>query len=229
MDNIKINKKTCPRCSVDKTIEDFSKSKTTHDSLQSACKECKRQEQINRKLTHPEKVKEITNKWYQNNKELHNERMNVCKKKNPDPYRKSQRKWRDNNLEFLREYKNKRYKNDTHFRIRSIVGAIIRQSLKRTKNEKNSLSKVYLGCTIIFYKQYLESLFLPEMNWANHGEIWEIDHIKAIANFDLSKESEQLECFNYKNTEPRFKTTSIAESFGYKDYIGNREKGDKVI
>ena len=25
--------------------------------------------------------------------------------------------------------------------------------------------------------QYLEDLFLPEMDWNNHGNVWEIDHI----------------------------------------------------
>ena len=42
--------------------------------------------------------------------------------------------------------------------------------------------------------------------------------------FDLTIEEEQYKCFNYTNTQPLFKTTEIAESFGYIGYIGNRDK-----
>ena len=43
---------------------------------------------------------------------------------------------------------------------------------------------------------------------------WEIDHIKAIANFNLLNNNEQLECFNYKNLQPLLMTI-------------NRHKSDK--
>ena len=43
------------------------------------------------------------------------------------------------------------------------------------------------------------------MKWSNHGE-WEIDHIKPISTFDdLTKKSQQLICFNYKNLQPLWK------------------------
>mgnify|MGYP003522388959 CR=1 FL=1 len=87
--------------------------------------------------------------------------------------------------------------------------------------------KEYLGCSLIELKIYLEELFKPEMNWSNHGEIWEIDHIKPISSFDLNIIEEQRKCFYFSNLQPLFKTTEIAESFGYLNEIGNRDKGDK--
>ena len=62
------------------------------------------------------------------------------------------------------------------------------------------------------------------MTWENHGIIWEIDHIKPCVSFDLSLEEEQKKCFHYINLQPLFKTTKIAESFGYINQIGNRNK-----
>jgi hypothetical protein len=62
------------------------------------------------------------------------------------------------------------------------------------------------------------------MNWDNHGKIWEIDHIKGCINFDLSDIEQQKQCFHYTNTQPLFKTTKIAESFGYNNITGNRDK-----
>jgi hypothetical protein len=65
------------------------------------------------------------------------------------------------------------------------------------------------------------------MNWGNHGVTWEIDHIKACSNFDLTKLEEQKQCFHYTNLQPLFKTTEIAEQYGYINEIGNRNKGNK--
>ena len=42
------------------------------------------------------------------------------------------------------------------------------------------------------------------MKWSNMGgkKGWQIDHIKPLVKFDLSKKSNQLKAFNYKNTQP---------------------------
>jgi len=62
------------------------------------------------------------------------------------------------------------------------------------------------------------------MTWDNHGEIWEIDHIVGCVNFDMEDVEQQKKCFHYTNHQPLFKTTKIAKSFGYINYIGNRNK-----
>ena len=65
-------------------------------------------------------------------------------------------------------------------------------------------------------KQYLEPQFKPEMNWNNHGEIWEIDHIKPCSSFDLTDTEQQKQCFHYTNLQPLW-----AED--------NLRKGDKIL
>jgi hypothetical protein len=92
------------------------------------------------------------------------------------------------------------------------------------KNNKYKPTLKLLGCSIKKFKLYLESQFKPEMTWENHGDIWEIDHIKSCASFDLTDIEQQQECFHYTNLQPLFKTTKISESFGYINEIGNRNK-----
>ena len=41
----------------------------------------------------------------------------------------------------------------------------------------------------------------PEMNWSNI----EIDHVKAISLFDVSKDEELKKAFSWKNTQPPLK------------------------
>lgn len=67
------------------------------------------------------------------------------------------------------------------------------------------------------------------MNWQNWGTVWELDHILPCVSFDLTKLEEQQKCFHYTNLQPLFKTTEIAESYGYKNEIGNRNKYDKIF
>jgi hypothetical protein len=35
------------------------------------------------------------------------------------------------------------------------------------------------------------------MTWNNHGNIWEIDHIKSCSSFDLTDIEQQKQCFYY--------------------------------
>ena len=41
----------------------------------------------------------------------------------------------------------------------------------------------------------------PEMNWSNT----EVDHVKPICMFDVSKDGELGEAFSWKNTQPLLK------------------------
>lgn len=61
------------------------------------------------------------------------------------------------------------------------------------------------GISLQGFKQYIESLFLPDMTWQNHGKgsgKWQFDHIIGCNNFDLSKEEDRKTCFYYKNFQP---------------------------
>jgi len=70
------------------------------------------------------------------------------------------------------------------------------------QGKAKSLSTMKLiGCSIEYLKRYLEKRFTKGMSWENYGK-WHVDHIKRCADFDLSKKSEQLKCFNYKNLQP---------------------------
>ena len=180
--------------------------------------------------------KEYSKKYYYDNIE----RYNTNKKKYlEDNYEQQQKYWKDyhskpenkerKEKKFGKEYRNQYHKfqrqNNPNYKILELTRHRINAAV--AKGFKNSKSKDLLGCSITECREYIESKFLPEMNWSNHGDVWELDHIKPCINFDLTLESEQKRCFHYSNMQPLFKTTKIAESYGYENYIGNREKGDR--
>jgi hypothetical protein len=92
------------------------------------------------------------------------------------------------------------------------------------KKNKTDTTLEYIGCSAFELKEYLEKKFYKEMNWENHGIIWEIDHIKPVNMFNLENEEERKLAFHYTNLQPLFKTTDIAKQFGYNDIIGNKNK-----
>ncbi len=69
-----------------------------------------------------------------------------------------------------------------------------------------------IGCSIVFYKEYIESLFLPNMSWKNHGlgkGKWHLDHILPCELFDFTDPRQQFICFNYKNMQPLWADNNI--------------------
>ena len=72
----------------------------------------------------------------------------------------------------------------------------------------------YLGCSIKKLKNHLEKQFREGMSWENYGK-WEIDHIKPLSIFDLTKLENQKKCFHYTNLQPLWKSE-------------NRSKGAKL-
>lgn len=137
------------------------------------------------------------------------------KKNNPEKFRQ----YRIDNIEKIREQKrnwgNKKAATCVQYRLKRNLRTRIRCALKPSNAYKVDKSENLLGCTISFYKEYLESLFTDGMNWDKFmsGEI-EIDHKKPCKLFDLTKDDEQRKCFHYLNTQPLWA-------------IDNMKKGDR--
>lgn len=215
--------KVCTKCKENKELNQFGVRKKSNDGLDHQCKKCKSKYGEDWRKQNKDKIKRDCKKLNSNPK--HKEKMRQYYLDNKDAYKKRSENWKKENkdkvLEYNKKYFPKRYKNNTQYKI----GQLLRSKLYFVlRGEKRKSFMKYLSCTLDELKQHIESQFKPEMTWLNHGKVWEIDHIKAIANFDLTKEEERIKCFNYKNLQPLFKTTKIAEQFGYKDQIGNRNK-----
>jgi hypothetical protein len=102
----------------------------------------------------------------------------------------------------------------------------VRYNIWRAIKNKNFKSETYLECSWAEFKEYIENKFIEGMTWDNYGDVWEVDHIKGICNFDLTDIEQQKQCFHYSNLQPLFKTTEIAKQYG-SDVIGNRNKSKK--
>lgn len=221
--------KKCYKCQVSKPKEEFSKNKRYKDGLNDLCKTCKKENNLINK--------EYNSKYQKEYSILNKEKLNIQSKKHyveNKQYYIEYNKNRDKELikqynqtqiqkGYKKEWSKKQYKINIQFKLSQLLRIRLIDALKGKINKFESTLEL-LGCHIEELKVYLEQQFKSEMTWENHGTVWEIDHIKACSNFDLTKLEEQKQCFHYTNLQPLFKTTEIAKSFGYTDQIGNRNK-----
>ena len=215
--------KTCKICNQQFPLDQFSKaSKSTYSSY---CKECARIK--SKKNYNPEKKKEyylknkeLKQQYYLDTKEQHLERASNWVKNNQEKASKLWAEYYQNNKNKKYQYIKERYHNNPKVKLATIHRSRLLEAIKTKR--KSSLK--YLGCSIEDLIIHLESQFLYPMSWENHGNIWEIDHIKPLCNFDLENEDECNIAFHYTNLQPLFTTSGIAEEYSYIGYVGNRNK-----
>lgn len=218
--------KICPTCKVEKTIDQYNKNKLRKDGIQRECRECchlhnskhyhtKKSVRINENLKFEHKV------CLNCNNELPFEHFNKIKLgrfglrstcKVCDSIR--DKKYRNNNKEKLNQYKKIKKATDPQFKLKQILRLRLLDALKRNNTTKRHSALELVGCTIEQAKQHLELQFRLNMTWSNHGDIWEIDHIKPCSSYDLTDIEQQKQCFHYTNLQP----LTISE---------NRSKGNK--
>jgi hypothetical protein len=160
-------------------------------------------------------------KWNQENSDYHKRYQKSAKyKKKQKQYHssehaKSKRKLRESTSTFKERYSINykiRYKNDPIFKLSAILRARIHCALKRQElNKQQSVIKT-LGCTLLEFKNHIETLWQPGMTWENHKhDGWHIDHIKPLSSFDLTDPEQFKQANHYTNLQPLWAFDNISK------------------
>ena len=91
-------------------------------------------------------------------------------------------------------------------------GNIIR-IFKQSNIEKTKVSMEYLGCTALYFINFIKSKMTPEMNWDNIH----LDHIKPVCSFNLDNHEDFLDCCNYTNLQPLLANDNLTKSGKWND------------
>jgi hypothetical protein len=143
-----------------------------------------------------------------------------CSRKCRPPWNKGKRIFKT--LEEKRVHKNKIRIEQRRYNLKEKVAdrirTLIRNSISRHNSrdfinyKKLSKTKTLLGCDVRFFKTYLEKQFKIGMSWDNYGNghnKWNIDHIKPVSKFNLTKLSEQKKAFHFTNCQPMWAIENI--------------------
>ena len=150
--------------------------------------------------TNKDKLSELSKARYQQDRTPYLQRSKEQKKRDPERYKAYLKKWREENRAYCNSYIVQRLHTDVNFKLRHTLRTKLRKVLNGL-NKTNSALK-YLGCSIEFFRGYLEAKFTDEMTWDNYGKIWHIDHIIPCISFDMKNETEREKCFHYTNLQP---------------------------
>jgi len=227
---VELIEKICSKCGELKEISCFGKAVGNKDGYNYRCKVCIAGYQEWYRLNHKDKIKIGQQEWYLNNankKKEHTKKYKLSRKKETKEYNK---KYKINNRDSLNEQARNRTQSDNR-KISSLISNRIRGATKAGGAKKCDLSIKLLGCTRAFYRDYIESKFTQGMTWENQGKYgWHFDHIKPCKSFNLKDPAQQYLCFNYTNYQPLWATTAIAIGYGEgPEYVGNLEKGDRIL
>ena len=185
--------KECIECKLIKDNDLFVKGRNL-------CKDCYKIYKKNYRIKNLEYIKEKNKKYYLENKEV------ICnnQKEKYELNKDNQKEYASLNKEkislYKREYQRNRRKNDPIFRLKYLVGRLIRNSIKCKGLSKNKKSIDILGCDIEFLKLYLEERFVDGMNWDNYGIVWDIDHIVPLST--ARTEDDIIRLNHYTNLQP---------------------------
>jgi hypothetical protein len=181
--------KTCGKCKINKSTDQFHKDSSKISGFTSYCKECKTLYRKN----NIEQFRARKLKWYQKKKLQKSliPKQKKIKDKNYKPAYKLKRK----------EKERLQRQTDLNFRMLGNLRTRIYHAMK--KDTKGKKTKELLGCSIQELKIYLESKFREGMSWGNYGKYgWHIDHIIPCSMFDLTNLEQQKKCFHYSNLQP---------------------------
>ena len=85
--------------------------------------------------------------------------------------------------------------------------------MQQTNIEKTQPSIEYLGCSAIYFKEYISKKMTAGMTFENIH----YDHIKPISVFDLNNPDELLKCCHYTNYQPLLATDNLEKSNKWND------------
>ena len=216
-------KKCYGYCKTVKPLSEFNKDSGRNDGCTVICRECSRKkykkyyEKNSQKviLSQKRRSNSLTEEQKQRKIEYHKKHW----AKNKDKFNAIKRQRRLDNSEEIhrreREYR-KQYNSNPVRRLARNLRRGFHHALKHGIKSKSVLKLI--GCSLEELKLYIESLFLPEMTWANWGPArrgkkhWHIDHILPVDSFDMMKLEDQQKCWHYSNLRPLWWEDNLAKS-----------------
>ncbi len=208
--------KVCSKCGIEKhdTNEFFTKDPKSKNGLSNRCKICANQYAKEYKKNNLEKAKASNLSSQKKHRQKRTEQQKDWRIKNREKTSQYSKKYNSKNTDKVKSYRNeytkKRYKEDILFRLNMIMRSQIHRYF-----DKDNGTIDYLGCSIEFFKSYIESQFNNGMTWENQGRLenvwgWELDHI--IPASTAKTEDELYKLYHYSNFQPLWKKENLIKS-----------------
>jgi hypothetical protein len=116
----------------------------------------------------------------------------------------------------------RQYESRPKRKIENILRVRLRCALKRGTKTGSAVRD--LGFTIEQFKQYIEAQFTASMSWENHGKLWQLDHKRCLASFDLTDREQLLKACHFSNFQPLLKSDHHVKTLSDYQIIRKQQK-----
>jgi len=172
-----------------------------------ACRECLRIIKRRYYKNNKKEMKRYHKKRYRTHKKQFRLQGIEYRKTHKSQLQKRRKKYqRTHRKQITKRLKHKRHTNIL-FRLQVNLRSRLTRAIKNNQKTGSAISD--LGCTIPFFKKYIEKKFNSRMTWKNWGKYWQLDHKVAFFKFDLTDRKQLLKAVNYKNMQPLTKPDHI--------------------
>lgn len=124
------------------------------------------------------------------------------------------------------EYLKRRYREDPSFKAKRIMRFQITRLVNNAKLLKVDSTETIAGYTSEEFKANIESKFEDGMTWDNYGVVWQIDHTKPVALFEIESIESIKEVNALDNLVPMFvdkhRSKTISDMIDIIEYKKNK-------
>jgi hypothetical protein len=203
--------KICKKCNKILDLDNFYKE---GKYILSKCKKCISIGKKEQRKKFPEKIREAEKRSKLKNKDKRKIQRREFYLRNRERLVEESRKYLEKIPKDELKKRRRRYEKNRRKNFYSILKNKLRGRIgKAIKYGYKSVSTLeLLGCTIEFFKIYIENKFQKGMSWDNYGfgiDKWNLDHIVPCNSFNLLLEEEQRKCFHYTNYQPLWQLDNI--------------------
>lgn len=150
-----------------------------------------------------DKINAYARQRYENQKALgltkRDEYFAMYRKSKSNEISEKAKKFRKEHPDLVKQWQKRYQIKSPIYRISSRLRTRLKNAIRYKLKTGSAIRD--LGCSIYFFKSYLEKMFTPGMSWENYGK-WHIDHIRPLASFDLTDRLQLLQACNYTNLQP---------------------------
>jgi hypothetical protein len=207
--HIALSQKSCLKCGVEKPLSEYHRKNNMRGGYNTRCKSCIRLDGIEYREKNKDVIREKKKKYHLDNLERIKDKKREYYIKNSEYFKAKSKRYAQENRDKVNARNNYKRTTDINFflsnRLRTRLNIAIRCDYKAGSAVRD------LGCSIDFFKSYIESKFQPGMSWENRSE-WHLDHIIPLSHFDLSDRDQFLQACHYTNYQPMPKKENISKS-----------------
>jgi hypothetical protein len=206
--NIVVSQKVCLKCGVEKPLSEYHRKKCIRDGYNTRCKSCIKLDGIVYREKNKEVIKEKKRKYNLDNAVSIKEKRKKYYIKNKECIKAKSIKYFRENKENINLRNIKKRETNPNFLLSDRLRTRLNRAIKAEYKAGSAVRD--LGCSIAFFKSYIESKFEQGMSWSNRKN-WHLDHIVPLSYFDLSNREEFLQACHYTNYQPLFGPDNISK------------------